>query len=96
MPNDVAGNAIGRQVVRSGTAVGALLEEADAAESVKDFLHKVDLALKEAQETRFWLRTIIESDMLMDEKVKALRQESEELIRILNAIIANTKRKLNE
>lgn len=53
LPRDVAGQVIGRQVLRSGTSVGANTEEADAAESTEDFLHKMRIALKEAQETRF-------------------------------------------
>ncbi len=48
------------------------------------------IALKEAQETRYWLRIIIESEMLIDEETKALYKESDELVRILNAIITNT------
>ena len=66
MPRDVAGQVIGRQVLRSGTSVGANTEEADAAESTEDFLHKLKIALKEAQETRFWLRNIREAGLLVD------------------------------
>lgn len=90
LPQDVAGYEIGRQVLRSGTSVGANTEEADAAESTDDFLHKLKIALKEAQETRFWLRTIHESELLVDREVNALIQEANELIKILNAIITNT------
>ncbi len=96
LPRDVAGHEIGRQVLRSGTSVGANTEEADAAESTEDFLHKLKVALKEAQETRFWLRNIRESELLVDREVIALFQECVELIKILNAIITNTTRKMNE
>jgi four helix bundle protein len=95
LPRDVAGYEIGRQVLRSGTSIGANVEEADAAESTDDFLHKLKLALKEAQETRFWLRTIRESELLVDKEVDALLQEANELIKILNTIITNTTRKIN-
>ena len=95
LPRDVAGYEIGRQVLRSGTSIGANVEEADAAESTDDFLHKLKVALKEAQETRFWLRTIRESELLLDKEVDALLQESNELIKILNTIITNTIRKMN-
>lgn len=95
LPHDVAGYEIGRQVLRSGTSVDANVEEADAAESTDDFLHKLKIALKEAQETRFWLRTIRESELLVDKDVNALLQESNELIKILNAIITNTTRSKN-
>ena len=95
LPRDVAGYEIGRQVLRSGTSVGANTEEADAAESTEDFLHKLKIALKEAQETRLWLRTITESELLSDKEVGALLQEIGELIKILNTIITNTTRSKN-
>lgn len=95
LPRDVAGHEIGRQVLRSGTSVGANTEEADAAESTEDFLHKLKIALKEAQETRFWLRNIRESELLVDQEVIALFEECVELIKILNSIITNTTRKMN-
>ncbi len=95
LPRDVAGYQIGKQVLRSGTSVGANTEEADAAESTEDFLHKLKIALKEAQETRFWLRDINESGLLVDKEVDALLQEIIELIKILNTIIANTSRKMD-
>jgi four helix bundle protein len=92
LPKNVAGYELGRQVLRSGTSVGANVEEADAAESTEDFLHKLKIALKEGQETRFWLRTIRDSELLDDAELRALIQESDELVRIINTIIANTKR----
>ncbi len=94
LPRDVAGHEIGRQVLRSGTSVGANTEEADAAESTEDFVHKMKVALKEAQETRFWLRNIIEADLLADKEVLSLLSECIELVKIINTIIANTTRKM--
>ncbi len=96
LPRDVAGHEIGRQVLRSGTSIGVNTEEADGAESTEDFLHKMKLALKEAQETRFWLRNIIEANLLTDKEVLDLRAESIELVKIINAIISNTIRKMGE
>jgi four helix bundle protein len=96
LPRNVAGYEIGRQVLDSGTSVGANVEEADGAESTDDFLHKLKISLKEAQETRFWLRTIGESELLVDKEVTDLIQESDELVRIINSIITNTVRKINE
>lgn len=52
------------------------------------------LALKEGQETRFWLRTILESELLVDNEVGVLIQESDELIRIINTIIASTSKRM--
>jgi four helix bundle protein len=93
LPRTTAGFVIGRQVISSSTSVGANTEEADAAESTDDFIHKLKIALKEAQESRFWLRTIIASDMLIDDETKALWRESDELVKIINAIITNTRKK---
>ncbi len=93
LPRTAAGFRLTQQVIGSGTSVGANMEEADAGESVDDFVHKLKIALKEAQETRFWLRTIIESEMLKDEEIQALHKESDELVRIINAIITSTRRK---
>lgn len=90
LPRTTAGFALGNQVIRSGTAIGANVEEADASESRADFIHKMKIALKEAQETRYWLRTIIESEMLIDAGVKSLLKESDELVRIIHTIIKNT------
>ena len=96
LPRTTAGFALGNQVIRSGTSIGANVEEADAAESKQDFVHKMKIALKEAQETRFWLRTIIESEMLADEETKALFRESDELVRIIHTIITNTLKSANK
>jgi four helix bundle protein len=95
LPRDVAGYEIGRQVLRSGTSVGANTEEADASESTEDFLHKMKIALKEAQETRYWLRNISEPGLLVDEEVNDLIQECLELVKIINTIITNTTKKVN-
>jgi four helix bundle protein len=86
----VAGYELARQVIRSGTGIGANIEEADASESSADFVHKMKIALKESQETRFWLRTIMESELLTDPETKALFKECDELVRIINTIITHT------
>ena len=96
LPKDVAGYEIGRQVLRSGTSVGANMEEADAAESTADFLHKMKIALKESQETRFWLRNIRESELSAEKELGELFQECVELIKIINAIITNTVSKMDQ
>ncbi|MGB8648678.1 MAG: four helix bundle protein [Anaerolineae bacterium] len=93
LPRTAAGFELARQVIRSGTSIGANLEEADAGESKADFVHKAKIALKESRETRFWLRTIIEAELLCDEETKGLLKESDELVRIIYTIIANTQNK---
>lgn len=92
LPSDVAGREVGRQLLRSGTSVGANVEEADASESIDDFIHKLKISLKEAQETRFWLRAIVDAGLLRNQEVDALTLECGELIRVINTIISNTMR----
>jgi four helix bundle protein len=96
LPKDVAGYEIGRQVLRSATSVGANVEEADAAESALDMVHKLKISLKEAQESRFWLRTIRDSSLLVEKELDALIQESDELVRIINTIVALTVKRISE
>jgi four helix bundle protein len=90
LPRSVAGIEIGRQVVRSATSIGSNVEEADAAESKRDFIHKMSIAHKEARETRYWLR-IVRAALLGDDEVEILIQESDELVRILYTIIENAR-----
>jgi four helix bundle protein len=90
LPRTVAGVEIGRQVVRSATSIGSNVEEADAAESKRDFIHKMSVAHKEARETRYWLR-VIQAALLDGDEVQALIQESDELVRILYTIVENAR-----
>jgi len=90
LPRTVAGFEIGKQIVRSATSIGSNVEEADAAESKRDFIHKMSIAHKETRETRYWLRTI-KAALLDDDEVRALIQESDELIRILYTIVENAR-----
>ena len=93
LPRSSAGIEVGRQVVRSATSIGANVEEADAAESKQDFIHKMGIAHKEARETRYWLR-IVQAALLDNDEVRTLAQESDELVRILYTIIDNTRKNL--
>jgi four helix bundle protein len=87
----MAAQVVARQLVRSATSVGANVEESDGAESKPDFIHKTSIARKEARESRYWLR-IIRATMLNSDEIAALEQESDELVRILSAMIANARR----
>ena len=80
------------QLLRAGTSVGANVEEAQAAQSTADFINKLNIALKEARETHYWLRLLIASNVLPAERVVALRDEADELKRIIAAIIVSTKK----
>ena len=91
MPRTLAGETIAKQLIRSGTSVGSNMQEADGAESKKDFIHKVSVAYKEVRESRHWLATIRATIMKEDAEVIALWQESDELVRILFAILRNAR-----
>ena len=94
LSRNLENRVISDQLIRSGTSAGANMQEADAASSRKDFIHKVNVAKKEAQETNYWLKIISGSDLLNNESNKQelvwLLKESEELIRIIGSILHRT------
>lgn len=81
-----------RQLQRSGTSIGANVEEAQAGQSRADFTSKYAIALKEARETIYWLRLIQETDSTKSEEIKILIHEADEISRIIGSIIVNTKK----
>ncbi|KPK68532.1 hypothetical protein AMJ87_11775 [candidate division WOR_3 bacterium SM23_60] len=87
LPSTEEGRLVRRQLCKSGTSVGANLEEADGSLTLNDFVHKVDIAFKEAKETRYWLRIVIDRKLLMANIVTPQYEESVELIKILSTII---------
>ena len=87
---------ISNQLLRSGTSIGANVEEAQAAQSRKDFISKNSIALKEARETRYWLRLVIATGIHPSDPTPRLYQEACELCCILGAIVARTKARTHE
>jgi len=84
---------LSKQLLRSGTSIGANVEEAMAGQSRKDFVAKISVARKEARETRFWLRLLRESDLVTTDVMGELAK-TDELIRILTSIIKTTVEKV--
>ena len=82
---------LSKQVLRSGTAIGALVREAEHAESKADFTHKMSIALKEANETLYWLDLLHETDYLTDPSHTSIHADSEELIKLLVSIVKTSK-----
>lgn len=82
---------LGRQVLRSGTSMGANLEEATAAQSKADFISKCNIALKEARETYYWLRLLIKTEVVPANKLSGLSNESNELVAILTTIVKKSR-----
>ena len=81
------------QCLRSSTSVGANYREANDALGAKDFLHRIRISRKEAKETIYWIRLIIEQNSKLEPRIKSLLQESIELKNILSAIIIKKEKK---
>ncbi len=84
---------ISKQLLKSGTSIGANIQEAQYAESKADFVHKMHIALKEARETRYWLLLINKSGTTKKSQVTKLLADVNELIKLLTAIIKTSKSK---
>lgn len=82
---------LSKQLLRSGTAIGALVEEANQGESKADFIHKLSIANKEANETQYWIRLLTDSNMLSKETGEPILEKSVELIKISTASIKTSK-----
>ena len=87
---------LSKQILRSGTSIGANIEEGIAGQSDKDFLHKLSISYKEARETVYWLKLLFAADYLTKEQADSLMFDAEELCKILSKIIITTKNKLTK
>ena len=86
-------SVMSKQLLRSGTSIGANVREGIYAQSRKDFISKLNIALKEAGETGYWLEVIHSAEYLTDDEFESMRADNEELVRLLTAIIKTTKAK---
>ena len=82
---------LSKQLIRSGTSIGANIEEAIAAQSKKDFLSKMSIALKEARETHYWLRVIRDSGLANGVEAEAHIPAYQDLVRLLSSITLTTR-----
>jgi len=80
-----------KQVLRSGTSIGANVSEAQSAFTKKDFINKLGISLKESRETEFWLKLLKESGIISEKEFKSLFSDCEELSKLLTAIIKSSK-----
>jgi len=83
---------LANQLLRAGTSVGANVEEGQGSQSRADFIAKYSIACKEARETNYWLRLLVASEIVTDLDLKAMIDESHQLIAILTAIIKTTRK----
>lgn len=84
-----------RQIIRSATSIGANIEESMGGQSDKDFLHKVSISYKEARETEYWLRLMLEVELITKTEQTELLENVREILRLLGAIRRTMKRKLS-
>ncbi len=89
--NPGVGRTLAKQLIRSGTSIGANAEEGQASQSRADFVSKYSIACKEARETHYWLRLLAETELVASERLQPLLQECNELIAILTTIIKTTR-----
>ena len=83
---------LSKQVLRSGTSIGANAREASRGQSKADFYTKLYISLKEADETQYWLELLYESGYLPEKEYKTIYEECEELVRLLVSITKNQKK----
>jgi four helix bundle protein len=91
LPKSAEAQVIGKQVLRSGTSVGANYREAYRARSKAEFVAKCGDSLRELEETAYWLELLVEAQILMAPKLSKLRQECEELTAIFVTIVKRSK-----
>ncbi|MDR0798713.1 MAG: four helix bundle protein [Dysgonamonadaceae bacterium] len=82
---------LSKQMLRSGTAIGALIKEGEHAQSKADFINKMNVALKEANETEYWLMLLKDSEYIDEKCFLSIHSDCSELIRILASIVKTTK-----
>lgn len=82
---------LSKQLLRSGTAIGALIREAEHAQSKADFINKMSVALKEANETEYWLMLFKDSEYIDEKVFTSIHKDCDELIRLLVSIVKTSK-----
>ena len=89
--DEKAEHILSKQLLRFGTAIGAMVWEAEFAESANDFVHKLHIALKEANETAYWLLLLYKSEYIDASSYESIDQDAKELIKLLVCIIKTSK-----
>ena len=83
---------LSKQLLRSGTSIGANVKEAIRGQSKDDFAHKMNISLKEASETEYWLELLFETDYITEQQFNSIIADCTELIKILTTIIKSSRR----
>ena len=85
---------LSQQLIRSGTSIGAIVREAEHAESLKDFIHKLSIGLKEANESKYWLDLLFATEFITKKMYESLNTDCEELLKLLTASVKTSKLKI--
>ena len=83
-----------KQLLRSGTSIGANIVESQSAQSSADFIHKLEIALKEAKETHYWLEKLFAGEYINDVGYQSMSNDNIEIIKLLTSIIVTKKRNM--
>ncbi len=87
---------LSKQILRSGTAIGALIKEAEHAQSKADFLNKMNIALKEANETEYWLMLMRDTGYIDERVFQSIQEDCSEILKLLISIVKSTKTNLKK
>lgn len=93
LEKDSAGRVLGKQLLRSGTSIGANVHEAQGAQSKADFIAKISIAHKEAYESAYWIRLVQEAALLSAHQLHDLSDETEQIVKILSSILLTSKQR---
>ena len=85
---------LSKQLLRSGTSIGANIAESQSAQSSADFIHKLEVALKEAKETHYWLEKLLVGEYINEVGYKSMSYDNIEIIKLLTSIIITKKRNM--
>ena len=88
---DRVSKTLANQLLRTGTSIGANVEEAQVGQSKADFIAKMSIARKEARETHYWLRLLKQSEIILESQLSEIVQEADGIIRILTAIVKTSQ-----
>ena len=86
---------LSKQLLRSGTSIGANIAESQSAQSSADFIHKLEVALKEAKETHYWLEKLLVGEYINEVGYKSMSYDNIEIIKLLTSIIITKKRNMS-
>lgn len=85
---------LSKQFLRCGTSVGANIQEAQGAQSKKDFIHKMSIAYKESRESIYWLNLLIDSNIIKGTKIQELKEQAIQITKLLTSIIKTSKKSI--